>query len=814
MKIQIFFFFFLFSFTKTISLSSTKDTLQQGSSLSVEKPNDTLISSNGDFSAGFFPVGDNAFCFSVYFTKSKQPTVVWMANRDQPVNGKYSKLSLFKNGNLVLTDAKRKKSPWSISNTSPFPLQLKLRNNGNLVLETVNSNVTVIWQSFDSPTDTLILGQQVTEQSSLVSSKSDKNYSSGFYKLYFDNDNALRLLFKGALLSSVYWPAPWLLPIDAGRSTYNVSKIALLDSFGHFMSSDAFEFFTSDYPKRVRRLLKMDHDGNLRAYSFNEKTKTWEVSWQALPEPCSVHGLCGENSMCTYHPVNGRTCYCLKGYKLKNHNDWTQGCEPEFKPSDLSCNHGESYGFLHLRNMELYGYDLRVAKVTSLKQCQQLCLDLCEKCKGVQFKFNRDSTYDCFPKTLLFNGRDSHNIDGDVYLKLPKVTLLDSSMPIKHTPMKCSIENSSQTLNRFYEKPSKNSTLSFLTWVAYGIGVFEISMIFFVWFFLFRTNKNHDDNVDQIQRHLLSATGFQRFSYSELKIATKGFTKEIGRGGGGTVYKAILDDDRVAAVKRLNEADQGEAEFLAEISTIGMLNHMNLIDMWGYCVEGKHRILVYEFMEHGSLAENLCSNSLDWNKRFNVAVGTAKGLAYLHEECLEWVLHCDVKPQNILLDTNFQPKVADFGLSKLLNRDERDSSAFSRIRGTRGYMAPEWVYNLRITSKVDVYSYGIVLLEMVSGKSPMEIHSLDNSGGIEHHRMVSWVMDKVKNARTTMFWIEEIVDGNLEGKYDVNQVENLVRVALKCVKDDMNERPTMSQVVEMLLQSHEKVRGQGQGQPR
>ncbi|RHN38453.1 putative protein kinase RLK-Pelle-SD-2b family [Medicago truncatula] len=806
MQIQVFFLLFLL-FTKTTSSQSTTNILPQGSSLSVEKSNNTLISSNGDFSAGFLPVGDNAFCFAVYFTKSKQPTIVWMANRDQPVNGKHSKLSLFKNGNLILTDADRKRTPiWSTASFSPFPLQLKLQNNGNLVLSTTNGNISILWQSFDFPTDTLLPGQEINERATLVSSKSETNYSSGFYKFYFDNDNALRLLFKSPLLSSVYWPSPWVLPVDAGRSTYNVTKIALLDSFGHFMSSDAYQFVTIDYPKKLHRLLKMDHDGNPRVYSFNDKTKTWEVSWQAIAEPCEVHGICGENSMCSYDPVNGRTCYCLKGYKLKNRNDWTQGCEPEFKPADLSCDSArvEDFGFLHLQNMELYGYDLYVAKVTSLKQCQKLCLDLCEKCKAVQFKFNGVATYDCFPKTLLANGRDSHNIDGDIYLKLPKNTLLSSTIPFKHSPLNCSIALF-QPLNRFYEKPSKNSILSFLTWLALGIGVFEFSIILFVWFFLFRTNKNHDD-VDQVQRHLLSATGFQRFSYSELKTATRGFSKEIGRGGGGIVYKGTLDDDRVAAVKCLNEAHQGEAEFLAEISTIGMLNHMNLIDMWGYCVEGKHRLLVYEYIEHGSLAENLCSNSLDWNKRFNVAVGTAKGLAYLHEECLEWVLHCDVKPQNILLDTNFQPKVADFGLSKLLNRDERDSSAFSRIRGTRGYMAPEWVYNLRITSKVDVYSYGIVLLEMVSGKSPMEIHSVvDNSGGLEHHhRMVSWVMEKVKSAPTTMFWIEEIVDGNLEGKYDVNQVENLVKVALMCVKDDMNERPSMSQVVEMLLQSHEK----------
>jgi hypothetical protein len=181
MQIQVFLLFLLF--TKTISLTSATDTLPQGSSLSVEKPNDILISSNGVYSAGFFQVGDNAFCFSVYFTKSKQPAVVWMANRDQPVNGKNSKLSLSNNGNLVLTDAKTKGTPiWSISNLSPFPLQLKLQNNGNLVLETLrktekSTNVTIIWQSFDSPTDTLLEGQELTEHSSLISSKSKTNYS-------------------------------------------------------------------------------------------------------------------------------------------------------------------------------------------------------------------------------------------------------------------------------------------------------------------------------------------------------------------------------------------------------------------------------------------------------------------------------------------------------------------------------------------------------------------------------------------------------------------------------------------------------------
>jgi serine/threonine protein kinase len=231
---------------------------------------------------------------------------------------------------------------------------------------------------------------------------------------------------------------------------------------------------------------------------------------------------------------------------------------------------------------------------------------------------------------------------------------------------------------------------------------------------------------------------------------------------------------------------------------------MNLIEMWGYCVEGKHRILVYEYMEHGSLAENLSSNSLDWKKRFEIALGTAKGLAYLHEECLEWVLHCDVKPQNILLDSNYHPKVADFGLSKLQNRSGLKNSSFSRIRGTRGYMAPEWIFNLPITSKVDVYSYGIVELEMVTGKqTQMGVNAMDGGWETEAKRLVTWVREKKNRmAAATASWMEEIIDPIMEGTYEMGKMEILVGMAPQCVEEDKDEGPTMSQVVEMLL-SHD-----------
>ncbi|KDP23899.1 hypothetical protein JCGZ_00065 [Jatropha curcas] len=224
--------------------------------------------------------------------------------------------------------------------------------------------------------------------------------------------------------------------------------------------------------------------------------------------------------------------------------------------------------------------------------------------------------------------------------------------------------------------------------------------------------------------------------------------------------------------------------------------------MWGYCAEEKHRLLVYEYMENGSLANKLSSKNLDWKTRFKIAVGTAKGLAYLHEECLEWVIHCDVKPHNILLDSDYQPKVSDFGLSRLFSRDDLIGNlGFSRVRGTRGYMAPEWIFNLPITSKVDVYSYGIVVLEMITGRSPSMAGYGDNGGEeVENMRLVEWVMEKKRRASETSIWVKEIVDPVLGVNYEAKKMESLIRVALKCVEESRDGRPTMSQVVEMILQ--------------
>ncbi|WCJ44299.1 G-type lectin S-receptor-like serine/threonine-protein kinase At2g19130 [Euphorbia peplus] len=790
---------------------STRNTLKKGSSISIE---DVLISPNGQFTAGFYKVGENAYCFSIWFTHSF--TVVWMANRDIPVNGRLSKLSFLKTGNLILSDAGTRGTPVWATNTASFsPLKLELHDDGNLLLlldhvpneylPNDSRKSSTLWESFGSPTDTLLPTQLFKKDMQLVSSRSGTNYSTGFYKFYFDNDNVLRLLYSGPEISSVFWPDPGALPWEEQRSTYNSNRLAMLDLFGNFSATDNFTFSCADYgDKTIQRRLKLEFDGNLRLYS-REKDESWIVSWQLTSQPCSIHGICGPNSVCSYHHESGRKCSCIPGFELVNDENWSFGCKPKFNLSCDTNDQSHQVIFLQLQNVEFYGYDFGFFPNMTFDDCKNKCLERCD-CKGFQFKFVKhdhpsDLPY-CFAKTMLLNGQRTPNFKGDLYLKLPK--LEDTRMynwPLTEFKLDTgTCSNFIHELPRKYAKTHEIRLVKLLFWFVTILGALEFFIIFSVWIFFIVRNKT-DRGIMQ-GYYLQAASGFKRYSYSELKKATRNFKQVIGKGAGGIVYKGTFSDDRVAAIKLLNEAHQGEEEFLAEISSIGKLNHMNLIDMWGYCTEttSKHKLLVYEYMEHGSLAVNINSIQLDWKRRFDIAVGTAKGLAYLHEECLEWILHCDVKPHNILLDNDYQPKVSDFGLSRLVSRSIQSdgNQGFSQLRGTRGYMAPEWISNLPITSKVDVYSYGIVVLEMLTGRSPTTSIEEDTGG------LVAWTREKRSQAVGTVEydWIKEIINPRIGNEYEIKKLGKMVEVALRCVEEDKDARPTMSQVVEMLL-THE-----------
>lgn len=231
----------------------------------------------------------------------------------------------------------------------------------------------------------------------------------------------------------------------------------------------------------------------------------------------------------------------------------------------------------------------------------------------------------------------------------------------------------------------------------------------------------------------------------------------------------------------------------------GTIQHINLVRLRGFCAEGDHRALVYECVPNGSLERYLFAKDhqdkdgqhaiLDWKTRLNIALGAARGIAYLHHECRYNIIHCDIKPENILLDTDFAPKVSDFGLAKLLGKDV--SRIITNIRGTRGYLAPEWLTNLALTSKVDVYSYGMTLLELVSGR-----RTVDLSYPSEKWFYAVWAFNQMQNAENDL---RNVVDDRLPAEeVDEEELRRALRVGLWCTQDDPEKRPSMRDVVKML----------------
>uniref|UniRef100_A0ACD5VCY2 Uncharacterized protein n=1 Tax=Avena sativa TaxID=4498 RepID=A0ACD5VCY2_AVESA len=281
-----------------------------------------------------------------------------------------------------------------------------------------------------------------------------------------------------------------------------------------------------------------------------------------------------------------------------------------------------------------------------------------------------------------------------------------------------------------------------------------------------------------------------RFTFQQLRVSTEQFIDKLGEGGFGSVFKGQFSAQSIA-VKRLDRAGQGMREFSAEVQTVGSIHHINLVRLIGFCAERSHRLLVYEYMPKGSLDTWIYHRHdnnapLDWSTRCKIITHIAKGLSYLHEECTKRIAHLDVKPQNILLDENFNAKISDFGLCKLIDRDI--SQVVTRMRGTPGYLAPEWLAS-QITEKADIYSFGVVVMEVISGRK-----NIDTSRSEESIHLITLLEEKVKYDN-----LVDLIDKNSNDmqahKQDIIQI---MKLAMWCLQIDWKRRPKMSEVVKVL----------------
>ncbi|KAH0714326.1 hypothetical protein KY284_007231 [Solanum tuberosum] len=328
----------------------------------------------------------------------------------------------------------------------------------------------------------------------------------------------------------------------------------------------------------------------------------------------------------------------------------------------------------------------------------------------------------------------------------------------------------------------------------YLVAKFVIGLPLVIAFLVYKFKRRHLSMYDTIEGFLQTQNNFMpiRYNYSNIKRMTRGFKEKLGEGGYGTVYKGKLQSGRDAAVKMLSKPKAGGQDFMNEVATIGRIHHVNVVGLVGYCVEGTKRALVYDFMPNGSLDKYISTSQevsplLSWQRKYDIILGVARGIGYLHRGCDVRILHFDIKPHNILLDENFIPKISDFGLAKLYPTD-KSIVTLTAARGTIGYVAPELISRSigAISYKADVYSFGMLLMEMLDLKRN-EVANEENSSQYFPYN----IYDKFNKGK------EIVVDE--EANDDEKKIaRKLSLVALWCIQTNPIQRPSMSKVVEML----------------
>ncbi|KAF7816709.1 rust resistance kinase Lr10-like [Senna tora] len=322
---------------------------------------------------------------------------------------------------------------------------------------------------------------------------------------------------------------------------------------------------------------------------------------------------------------------------------------------------------------------------------------------------------------------------------------------------------------------------------------------------IYKWRRRHLSMYDNIEDFLQSDNNIMpiRYSYKDIKKMTRGFKIKLGKGGYGSVFRGQLRSGRIVAIKMLDKAKTGGQDFINEVATLGRIHHVNVVHLIGYCVEASKHALIYEFMENGSLDKYIHSqqdhSSLNIEKLYAISLGIARGIKYLHNGCDMQILHFDIKPHNILLDDNFNPKVSDFGLARLYSTDDSIVS-LTAARGTIGYMAPELFYKNvgGVSYKADVYSFGMLLMEMASRRKSFSTLAEHSS----QHYLPFWVYDQLNEGKEI-----NVINATEE---EMKLAKKMMIVALWCIQTKPSDRPSMNSVVEMLERDNEDLQLPGE----
>ncbi|KAI3817673.1 hypothetical protein L1987_11469 [Smallanthus sonchifolius] len=691
----------------------------------------TIVSTGNTFELGFFSLGKSKNRYlGIWYKKISICTVVWVANRETPITDKSGLFKVSSNGNLEILSGGNT-MVWSsmstVSGGSNSPVVVvELLDNANLVvweMDKDNNSKNLIWQSFDHPCDTLLPGMKlgkdlVTGLERYVTSwKSPDDPSIGAYRNIL-NTNGYPQIFGWQDQVLISRLGPWNglsfsgFPIDQANPIYS----------SEFVVNENEIYHKYELKSSVVQRLVLTWDGRTRIMQWIERIQEWIVYGDFKVDNCDMFAVCGPYGSCSInkHPP----CTCMEGFEPRNPeewvaSDWSSGCE---RKTPLNCGDVNGDGFRKITGIKVP--DTRRSWYNAsmtLGECEMACRMNCSCMAYANLNISNGGSGCLLWFDKLMDIRD-YDEDHNIYIRMAASELADHR------------SDSSRRKRVVTRVLSISSAALLLCMVAYACRkkIKKLQM---------RDQGDIEYALDKkntsVRTHFLGDIPFTCL-YKVAK-ATNNFSEsnKIGEGGFGPVYKGVLEDGQEVAVKRLSDtSQQGIDEFKNELISISKLQHRNLVKLLGYCIHGNERILIYEYMANKSLDsiifDDTRSSMLDWPQRFQIILGMARGTLYLHQDSRLQIIHRDLKAGNILLDGDMNPKISDFGLArKFVGHDTIAKT--KKVVGTYGYISPEYAVHGRFSIKSDVFSFGVLVLEIVSGKKNREFSHEEHSDNLLGH---------------------------------------------------------------------------------
>ncbi|KEH30777.1 Serine/Threonine kinase family protein [Medicago truncatula] len=760
---------FVLSLIASYSIASN-DTSSITQSQSISD-GETIVSPKGLFELGFFSITNpNKRYLGIRFKNISTQNVVWVANGGKPINDSSAILKLNSSGSLVLTH--NNNIVWfTNSSTKAQKPVAQLLDTGNLVIKEDSVSETYLWQSFDYPSNTLLSGMKLgwdhkrNLNRRLIAWKSDDDPTPGDFSWgVVLNPYPDIYMMKGE--KKYYRLGPWNGLRFSGRPDLKPNDIFSYNFVWN--KEEVYYTWNIKDSSQVSKMVLNQTSKDRPRYVWSKDVESWRVYSRIPGDICDHYGQCGVNGYCS--STNSPICGCLQGFKPKfpekwNSIDWSQGC---LRNHTLNCTND---GFVSVANLKVPDttYTL-VDESIGLEQCRGKCLNNCS-CMA----YTNTNISGAGSGCVMWFGDliDIKLIPGGgqfLYIRMPASELGNNSIEDEHR---------------------RNTRKIAVITVSAALGMLLLAIYFF--YRLRRsivgkskTEGNYERHIDDLDLPLLDL--------STIITATDNFSEKnkIGEGGFGPVYLGKFESGLEIAVKRLSQSSaQGMREFINEVKLIANVQHRNLVTLIGCCIQREEKMLVYEYMANGSLDyfifDRTKSKLLDWPKRFHIICGIARGLMYLHQDSRLRIVHRDLKSSNVLLDDTLNPKISDFGLARTFGGNQIEGNT-NRIVGTYGYMAPEYAIDGQFSVKSDVFSFGILLLEIICGKKNRVCHRTKQTLNLVAYAWTFW-----KHGRPL-----QIIDSNIVDSCIVSEVSRCIHVGLLCVQQYPEDRPTMADVILML----------------